>query len=132
MAWVAVTTEASVKPRKPRKKKASGDCYQAAANYMMDQCLYGGNKHLVLVHGEVCGQGPLSGVTYGHAWVEDGDTVIDLSNGRNLRVLKVVYYAIGGVSHLNNTHRYTWDEAKVMLLTRKVYGPWELQTATGL
>ena len=120
------------KPKRTRKKKAHGDCYQAAANYMLGQCLRGENKHLILVHGEVCGQGPLEGVTYGHAWVLDGDMVIDLSNGRDLRVPKAVYYALGGIDRLNNTHQYTWEEAKVLLLTRKVYGPWELQTATGL
>ena len=59
---------------------ANGDCYEAAGKYMMDNCMMGGCS-LILVHGEVQGQGHLGGVTYGHAWVLDGGTVIDVSNG---------------------------------------------------
>lgn len=66
----------------------NGDCYEAAAHYLLDHVLGIGvtnpNHGLRLVHGEVAGQGPLEGKTFGHAWIEDGDTVIDTSNGKNL------------------------------------------------
>jgi hypothetical protein len=87
---------------------------------------------LVLVHGEVAGQGPLEGITYGHAWVLDGGTVIDRSNGRNLRIPKVVYYALGGIDHIGNLHEYTWDEARALILKFEHWGPWDLKTRSGL
>ena len=98
----------------------------------MDQCLVKPDCGLILVHGEVAGQGPLEGLTYGHAWVLDGDTVIDRSNGRNLRVPKVVYYALGGIEHIGNLHKYTWEQARTLIVKNKHWGPWELKTRSGL
>ena len=57
-----------------------GDCYQAAGRYMMDHCLAGDDCDLILVHGEVAGQGPIEGLTFGHAWVLDRGMVIDKAN----------------------------------------------------
>jgi len=109
----------------------TGDCYEAAAHYLLDHVLGMGvkdpNYNLRLVHGEVAGQGPLEGKTFGHAWVEDGETVIDQSNGRNIRMPKVLYYALGGISELDNFHIYTPEEARAKLLKHQVYGPWDLQ-----
>jgi hypothetical protein len=122
-------------PRKTSRKsrKAHGDCYEAAGNYMIEHCLHSPvEQDLTLVHGEVCGQGPLEGVTYGHAWVEDGDWVVDNSNGKSRRIPKVLYYAMGNITDLNNLHRYTWAEARVKLVTTKIWGPWDLKTRTGL
>jgi hypothetical protein len=52
------------------------------------------NPNLVMVHGEVSGQGQISGIRYGHAWIEDGDMVIDNSNNRNLKIPKMIYYSL--------------------------------------
>jgi len=120
-----------------------GDCYEAAGKYMMDNCMIG-DCDLVLVHGEVSGQGSLEGVRYGHAWVEDGDTVIDKSNGRDLRVPKVFYYTLGQISSETfddegyspmggqNVHKYTWEEAREKIIESEHWGPWDLETSTGL
>lgn len=120
----------------PRKKKPStaarGDCYEAAGKYMFENCLMDPQCGLRVVHGEVAGQGPLEGVTFGHAWVLDGDTVIDRSNGRSLRMTKVVYYALGSIERIGNLHTYTWDEAKKKMLQFGHYGPWDLKTRSGL
>ena len=112
-------------------KRNTGDCYEVAAHYILDHVLGMGvkepNHNLRLVHGEVAGQGPLEGVTFGHAWVEDGETVIDQSNGRDVRMLKVLYYALGRIDELNNFHVYTPEEVRAKLLKHQVYGPWDLQ-----
>jgi len=120
-----------------------GDCYEAAGKYMMDNCMIG-DCDLVLVHGEVSGQGSLEGVRYGHAWVEDGDTVIDKSNGRDLRVPKAFYYTLGQISSETfdnegyspmggqNVHKYTWEEAREKIIESEHWGPWDLETSTGL
>lgn len=90
-------------PRKSRPT-AKGNCYEAAGKYLLDACVANPKCGLTLVYGEVSGQGPLEGLTYGHAWVLDGDTVIDVSNGRNLRLPRVVYYALGGIDRIGNVH----------------------------
>ena len=123
--------------------EARGDCYEAAGRYMMKECTFGNNDcGLVLVHGEVGGQGSLEGIRYGHAWVEDGDTVIDKSNGRDIRMPKAFYYAIGRISRETfdggynpaggqNVHRYPWSEAKQKILEYETWGPWDLETSSG-
>ena len=124
----------------------SGDCYEAAANYVIN---HSGivpflvppgatpNPKLILVHGEVTGQGRLEGTKYGHAWIEDSETVIDQSNGRDLRLPKMIYYAIARIvpefpPFEPNLHKYTAEEARRNLLKYKHYGPWDLKTSTGL
>lgn len=119
-------------PRRKTKPTARGDCYEAAGKFMMESCLIGPACNLTLVHGEVAGQGPLEGITYGHGWVLDGDTVIDRSNGRNLRIPKALYYVVGGIDHIGNLHTYTWEEARERILQYKHWGPWDLKTRSGL
>ena len=108
-----------------------GDCYESNGRHFMNRALTGG-EDLLLVHGEVTGQGDLSGVNYGHAWIEDGGTVIDVSNGRNLRIPKALYYALGQIKHNNNLHKYTPSEFRKKLLKHEHWGPWDLRTSTGL
>ena len=119
-------------PRKKSKPLTQGDCYEAAGKFMMDSCLIGPECTYILVHGEVAGQGPLEGITYGHGWVLDGDMVIDRSNGRNLEVPKALYYAVGGIADIGNYHTYTWEEARKLILQYKHWGPWDLKTRSGL
>ena len=112
-------------------KPAGGDCYEASGKYMMDNCMFG-SCELTLVHGEVMGQGPLEGVTYGHAWVLSGDTVIDVSNGGNLQLPKSVYYAVGQIDNIGNIVEYTWGEARKKIMDYEHWGPWDLTTKSGL
>ena len=111
-----------------RKRPATGDCYEAAGRYIMDNY----DPNLRLVHGEVAGQGPLEGTTFGHAWILDGDMVIDRSNGRDIRVPKVVYYAMGAVDQINNVHEYTQKQALQQMVRHEHFGPWDLKTRSGL
>jgi hypothetical protein len=106
--------------------KARGDCYEAAALYMLE---HRDDPNLRLVHGEVAGQGPLEGMTLGHGWVEDGDIVIDKSNGRDICMPKELYYLIGKIHRINNIHSYGFEEMRMLILAHKHYGPWELETA---
>ena len=46
--------------------EALGDCYQAGGRLIMN---FFGDKDHKLVHGMVNGQGPLSGIRFGHCWV---------------------------------------------------------------
>jgi hypothetical protein len=108
-----------------------GDCYDANGSFFMNNSIFpGGNSKMRLVHGEVTGQGKMEGVKFGHCWVEDGNTVIDVSNGRDLRMPKAAYYALGRIG--DNMHEYTHAEFIRKLNRFKHWGPWDLKTETGL
>jgi len=112
-----------------------GDCFEAAGKFMMDEGIVGRKKSLRLVHAEVTGQGAIQGVRFGHAWVEDGDTVIDKSNGRDVRMPKSIYYALGHVYDDrgdSNMHVYTPQEFRKMVMRYSHWGPWDLETSSGL
>ncbi len=102
-------------------KNDGGTCFSDAKNYM-DK-----NPKLTLVHGLVTGQGPIEGTVYSHAWVEDGNTVIDTSlkeQGRkNYKFPKDLYYAIGAIVD-KTTFKYTYEEMLEKLVSEETYGPW--------
>ena len=107
-----------------------GDCYEANGKLFMDLAL-GGKTGVYLVHGEVTGSGgPVKGKHFGHAWVEQGDTVLDVSNGRNVRISRDAYYLMGRIGE--NLHRYTWKQALRWMNKTEHWGPWELKTSTGM
>lgn len=113
-----------------------GDCYEAAVDFLMQHGTLGpfgaGDPDLILVHGEVTGQGPLEGVKYGHAWVETPDgLVIDVSNGRAIRLPIPDYYALARMGSRPNVHKYTQQEVRRKLSETGHYGAWDLQTESG-
>ena len=114
---------------------AEGDCYEAAVDYCIARgWMFGGKvpRNVRIVHGEVMGQGKLRGITFGHAWVLEGNTVIDQSNGGDLRMPKAVYYATGKIDEIGNVHEYTIEKARKRMVETEVYGPWDLVTKSGL
>ena len=117
-------------------EEACGDCFEAAFNWVMDNCILGPMKdacdEVRLVHGEVTGQGELEGIKYGHAWVEIGDAVIDTSNNRTVVMRKSEYYRIARIPRKPNVYKYTVDAARMKILTHQHYGPWDLETESGL
>jgi len=110
--------------KKIPKKNMRGDCYEISGRYITDHCFMG-EKDLLLVHGEVTGQGAIEGILYGHAWIEKGGLVIDKSNGRDLQLPKELYYALG---RIEKTFKYNCEEARKKILQYKHWGPWELIT----
>ena len=113
-----------------------GDCYEAAGKWFMDNAMTGfgapTDPDLRLVHGEVVGRGSLEGVSFGHAWIEDGDKVIDPSNDRMVEMPRSLYYALGSIDHIDNTHRYDVNTFRRRVTTHRHWGPWDLVTSTGL
>ncbi len=122
-----------VKPPR-RQSSALGDCYEAAGRFMMSKGMMASDPtRYRLVHAEVAGQGGLEGVTYGHGFVLDleTDSVIDKSNGRNIRMPASVYYHLGKISTINNVHEYTYSEMAKKITQYKHWGPWDLETSSG-
>jgi hypothetical protein len=108
----------------------SGDCYEAAGKHLMDSCLFDRSCGLILVHAEVTGQGPIDGVKYGHAFVLDGGNVIDRSNGGSVIMPQEEYYKLGKIG--SNIHQYSFKDFKKKVLETQHWGPWDLQTESGL
>ena len=110
-----------------------GDCYEAAVNFVMDECLFG-SCHYTIVHAEVAGQGPVEGINFGHAYVVDtrSNLVIDRSNGRNVAMPRDAYEALGKINEIGNFREYAWKEVRRKMVEHEHYGPWDLETSTGL
>jgi hypothetical protein len=124
---VDVDVDADEKDVEIPESSRDGDCYQVAGRYVMDHGLMGDDQNVFLVHGIVVGQGPISGLEYGHAWVEEGDECIDLSQGRNIRMPKVLYYALGNIDP-SKQFRYSPEEMRRKILDVGHWGPWDLQS----
>jgi hypothetical protein len=115
-----------------KRKIKGGDCYYIAGQFAMDNVFspkkidYKGTPYLV--HAEVQGQGKVSNLRYGHAWIEDDENVYDFSNARELIIPKVLYYAIGDIRTNNpkKYQKYTFSEARKRMLQYKHYGCWDL------
>jgi len=115
-----------------KRKIKGGDCYYIAGQFAMDNVFspkkidYKGTPYLV--HAEVQGQGKVSNLRYGHAWIEDDENVYDFSNGRELIIPKFLYYAIGDIRTNNpkKYQKYTFSEARKRMLQYKHYGCWDL------
>ena len=96
-----------------------GDCFKAAFDHLVDigAADLDGEK-FILVHGNLAHLPQDTEVN--HAWVEEGDTVHEVSNGLNKRIPKDKYYADFQVK---NIRRYTLIEA-FKLNGGVHYGPW--------
>ena len=80
------------------------------------------SKDAVLVHGIVINT--KSWEPMGHCWIEDGDMVIDRSNGNEVICPAVLYYAIGNIGEVK---KYSRKEYARKLMEFEHWGPWELE-----
>ena len=121
---------ANVAAAKKSSMRKGGDCYYAAGQLALRMGMgvpsYIGTPYLV--HAEVQGQGQLSNIRYGHAWIEDDENVYDFSNNRELVIPKIIYYAIGNIKTDNPLKyiKYTFEEARIKMIETKNYGCWDL------
>ena len=101
----------------PEENK-NGNCFVVALNKFMEK-----PYQYTLVHGVVTGQGAIEGLQYCHAWVEDGNTVIDMTLPERMRKFpREVYYAIGKI---DITRKYSGKEVLDMVEKYMTYGPWD-------
>ena len=121
-----------------------GDCYEVHGRFMMNN--FKDADDYILVHAEVMGQGQLAGVPYGHCFLihKATDMVHDLSNGRDLKMPRVIYYHLGKIDQsrywddkLGRVERtpkifeYTQREVMMFMSETGTFGPWELETESG-
>lgn len=118
-----------------------GDCYEVSGRYMINHP----NTKMILVHAEVIGQGQLEGIPYGHAFLLDRETdmIHDYSNGRKLKMPRMVYYLLGKVEEeviwtpkgrkerTPKIYYYSWEEVMNKMSEYGTFGPWDLETENG-
>ena len=128
LVWTPLNKKPLEEARK--KKDTGGDCYEAAGRNMMNYQPFS-DKGMKLVHAFVSGQGSLTGRRYDHAWNELGDEVIDNSNGRNIRMPKQAYYALGNINPDDPDQYRVYDMPgfRKMVTKYKHWGPWELKSS---
>ena len=42
------------------------------------------------------------------------------------------YESMGKIDEIGNYHEYAWRDARKMMIEHEHYGPWDLETSTGL
>tara|TARA_R110001592_G_scaffold35695_1_gene121164 strand:+ start:22101 stop:22493 length:393 start_codon:yes stop_codon:yes gene_type:complete len=103
----------------------AGNCYMSAYTYVFNDYVKNNGTKLLLVHAEVTGTGGnVANIKYGHAFVLDGDYVIDteaLTKGLNHRYPYEEYYAIGKIE---NEEIYNFNEMLAHSQLNGHYGPW--------
>ena len=100
-----------------------GDCFRTAYRTFME-LNYDGNYRLV--HAMIDGQGPVKGLRFVHAWVEDLDNqvVIDNTLPEDRRILPIrFYYHIAHVD-LKELEGYSMDQVLDYSIKDQTYGPW--------
>jgi hypothetical protein len=98
---------------------SEGDCFVVAANLMLD------DARLTLVHGQPTGTGgEAAGLVYWHAWCELDGMVIDRSNGNDVTLPAVLYYAVGNIDP-DACRYYSAYEALAEMHDYGHYGPWD-------
>jgi hypothetical protein len=112
-----------------------GDCYEAAAKLILAITSRGiiDRPDVRLVHAEVIGNGEVKGLRFGHAFLLfDDQRVLDISNGQVVVMSKERYYRLSGIDQIGNVIEYTAKEAIGKMCAYEHYGPWDLETESGL
>ena len=100
---------------------AKGDCYAANGRWMI-----GKDDSYRLVHGVAIL--PRDGKPFGHCWIEKGGTVLDYSNGKDIKISKKKYYDLGKIPvNPYKLYKYTSEKMGLNILKNKHWGPWDLK-----
>ena len=105
--------------KKINKVKTGGDCYEANARFVLDEC-----PDYMLCHGVAILK--TDGLPYGHCWVENGDVVIDKGNGVDAELPLDLYYLLGNIpADGYKIYKYTSKEVIEKILEYGHWGPWD-------
>lgn len=100
-----------------KKAKGKGQCFNKV--YLWAEKNFFPGLTVKVCHGLVVGQGPIEGLIHGHAWLEDGDTVIDLQH--KVTMSKLEYYK---TAKLKKVVRYSLKQALQLGYNTGHAGPW--------
>ena len=111
------------------EESENGDCFEVAANAMVDFRRAGDATPVKMVHAYVQGQGSLEGRRFAHGFnLLTDDVVMDNSNGNKVVMRREQYYALGGIDTKERGAYKEYDKKETMaaLVKYKHYGPWHL------
>jgi len=97
----------------------TGDCFEAAAKFISQPEIVAYPDDYLLVHGNVAKLRQDERVN--HAWVEEGDLVHELGNGRHDVYSKQSYYER---HRITSVRTYTVEQALLLLARKGHWGPW--------
>lgn len=97
-----------------------GDCFEAAAAFVTQEEILTYPDDYKLVHGNVATLRQDEPVN--HAWVEEGETVHEVSNGRTNVFWKDDFYARFGIT---TVRKYTPKQALLLMVRTGHSGPWD-------
>jgi len=105
----------------------TGDCFEVAGRTMVDMTEEQEMSGMKMVHAYVYGEGDLKGRRFPHAWNEQGDVVLDNSNGNNIVMRKEQYYPLGGIVKESGAYAtYAKEDCLIKMLKHGHWGPWDL------
>jgi 5'(3')-deoxyribonucleotidase len=108
-------------------EEGAGDCFHVAGRTMIDMTEEQETYGMKMIHAYVYGQGELKGRRFPHAWVEQGDVVLDNSNGNSIVMRKDQYYPLGGIVQESGAYAtYVKEDCLIKMLKHSHWGPWDL------
>ena len=99
------------------KKKIKGNCIEIACKNIIE------NEDWFFCYAYVQGQGKLKGQKILHAWNENGDVVLDFSNGKKIVMRKEKYYKLAKIVEKDIT-RQNSKKVRNLMLETGTYGGW--------
>ena len=101
------------------KIKANGDCYEVNGRFVMDS-----DKNYMLCHGVAILK--TDGLPFGHCWIENGDFVIDKSNGLDIKLPIDYYYSMGNIPVAGyKIYKYSRMEVIKKVIDFGHWGAWD-------
>jgi len=120
--------------------EATGNCYEATGEFLMDKAFHGEHAGYTLVHGRPTLQVPPF-IEYGHAWIEFSVDIegggpfadslvmcVDVDRGNTLP--RPLFYALGNIDP-DQCFRYTYPDLARWVTETGHWGPWEGPEACG-
>lgn len=112
----------------PKQPPRMGTCYVDTYRYFCYECDL---PNALMVHGILHGRNDLKGWTYGHAWIELGDVVLqpvkNSASGKTYGLAfvnrKEQFYELYQVDE-SKLVRYSKDEALKLGVEQRHFGPW--------
>lgn len=108
-----------------------GDCFEVSGRFILNihykenATSWDEDSDYKLVHAIVMNS--VTGDPMSHAWLEVGDTAMDLSNGKSALLSREYYYELGKPVH-GTICKYTPKEAAEKMLESGHFGPWEIES----
>ena len=113
-------------------ESANGDCFEIHSRFISNSIIGYNRKDIkyepgwTLVQGVVTGSPDteVDGIRFGHSWMEKDNMVWDISNGRDIKLPKDLYYKLGNIKE-QECYKYDEAQTRANILKYGHWGSWE-------